>query len=158
MLIFYVGHGALDAQGAAYLTLQDGRLDRAGLSARIEKLGADLVHVIVDACQAAGVVGHRGADGKLLAKLEGRVRLVPGSEVRWGGQVWGWVRHFDPVQPGEPIERLQFQGPTPGGLGARLMGLRVELASPATSLTALEPLLGQTLELWPPGLFRALAH
>jgi hypothetical protein len=71
-LVFYVGHGALDEAGRAYLTLQGGRLDRAGLYAQVvDRLGADRTHVIVDACNAAGVVGHRGPDGRVMAQLQG---------------------------------------------------------------------------------------
>ncbi|HEY3445995.1 MAG TPA: caspase family protein [Myxococcales bacterium] len=59
--VVYVGHGVLDDAGRAWLTLQDGRLDQKALYAEIvDVLRADFVHLVVDACHAAGVVGRRG--------------------------------------------------------------------------------------------------
>jgi hypothetical protein len=72
MLVVYVGHGALDDAGRAYLTLMGGRLDRDALYSKVvDPIGADVTHVVVDACRAAGVVGSRGADPRVLADLEG---------------------------------------------------------------------------------------
>ena len=73
MLVFYVGHGAVDTEGKAYLTLQGGRLYRDTLQSKIiDPLGADLTHVIVDACRAQGVLGGRGAgDPRVLAQVQG---------------------------------------------------------------------------------------
>jgi hypothetical protein len=69
-LVFYVGHGAIDEAGKSYLTLAGGRLDREAMQERVvDRLGADLTHVIVDACRAAGVVGHRGGDPAVLAQV-----------------------------------------------------------------------------------------
>ncbi|HZH03108.1 MAG TPA: caspase family protein, partial [Myxococcaceae bacterium] len=66
----YVGHGDTDELGRAYLTLLGGRLDQARLYEEVvDRLEADYVHVLVDACQAAGVVGRRGADPRVLRQL-----------------------------------------------------------------------------------------
>ncbi|MCP3100684.1 caspase family protein [Myxococcus sp. K15C18031901] len=74
VLIVYVGHGNTDEAGRAYFTLAGGRLDKASLYADVvDPLGADYVHLIVDACRASGVVGRRGgaADAAVLAELRG---------------------------------------------------------------------------------------
>ncbi|QSQ11637.1 caspase family protein [Myxococcus landrumensis] len=68
-LFIYVGHGRTSESSRAYLTLADGRLDQEGLYSRVvEKLDADYVHLLVDACHAAGVVGSRG-DPLVLTRL-----------------------------------------------------------------------------------------
>ncbi|MBI5543732.1 MAG: caspase family protein [Deltaproteobacteria bacterium] len=60
--VVYIGHGVLDESGRASLTLIDGRLDQKSLYAEVvDALRADYVHLVVDACHAAGVVGRRGA-------------------------------------------------------------------------------------------------
>ncbi len=72
VLLVYVGHGNTDEAGRAYFTLAGGRLDKASLYADVvDPLGADYVHVIVDACRASGVVGSRGGqtDAAVLAEL-----------------------------------------------------------------------------------------
>lgn len=70
VLFVYVGHGQTDEFGRAYLTLLDGQLDQRSLyEGVVDRLGADFVHLIVDACHAGGVVGSRGADPALLAEL-----------------------------------------------------------------------------------------
>ncbi|HEX5754586.1 MAG TPA: caspase family protein [Archangium sp.] len=73
VLLIYVGHGNTDALGRAYFTLPGGRLDRAAFYTRlVDPLGADFVHVVVDACRASGVVGSRGKpDVAVLAELRG---------------------------------------------------------------------------------------
>ncbi|MBJ6763413.1 caspase family protein [Myxococcaceae bacterium JPH2] len=74
VLVIYVGHGNTDEAGRAYFTLAGGRLDRTSLySEVVDPLGADYVHVIVDACRASGVVGRRGGtpDAAVLAELRG---------------------------------------------------------------------------------------
>jgi hypothetical protein len=59
--LVYVGHGATDEAGRAYLTLLDAHLERAALfSDVVDALGADYTHLLIDACRAAGVVGPRG--------------------------------------------------------------------------------------------------
>jgi len=74
VLVIYVGHGNTDEAGRAYFTLAGGRLDKASLYADVvDPLGADYVHLIVDACRASGVVGSRGgaAEAAVLAELRG---------------------------------------------------------------------------------------
>jgi hypothetical protein len=73
VLLVYVGHGNTDTLGRAYFTLQGGRLDRSAFYTRlVDPLGADFVHVVVDACRASGVVGRRGKpDVEVLAELRG---------------------------------------------------------------------------------------
>ncbi|MFY2563549.1 caspase family protein [Corallococcus terminator] len=74
VLVVYVGHGNTDEAGRAYFTLAGGRLDKASLYADVvDPLGADYVHLIVDACRASGVVGSRGGqtDSAVLAELRG---------------------------------------------------------------------------------------
>jgi len=74
ILVVYVGHGQTDELGRAYLTLVDGRLDQAALYEKVvDRLGADFVHLIIDACHAGGVVGSRGADLALLDELKTRL-------------------------------------------------------------------------------------
>ena len=69
-LFIYVGHGRTGDAGRAYLTLADGQLDQEGLYGRVvERLAADYVHLLVDACHAAGVVGSRGGDPLVLRRL-----------------------------------------------------------------------------------------
>ncbi|MHB8874879.1 MAG: caspase family protein [Myxococcaceae bacterium] len=70
VLFIYVGHGAVDDAGRSYLTLADGRLDSSELYEEVvDRLGADYVHLIVDACRAAGVVGRRGGDPLVLEQV-----------------------------------------------------------------------------------------
>ncbi len=73
VLLVYVGHGNTDEAGRSYFTVLGGRLDRTSFYERlVDPLGADFVHVIVDACRASGVVGSRGeADAAVLAQLRG---------------------------------------------------------------------------------------
>lgn len=69
-LFVYVGHGDVDASGRAYLTLLQDRLHREALVAEVvDRVGADFVHLIVDACHAAGVLSMRGGDPEVLARL-----------------------------------------------------------------------------------------
>lgn len=57
----FSGHGARDDQGHAFLALLDGAITQHVLYDQlIAKMPATLVHVIVDACDAGGVVGVRG--------------------------------------------------------------------------------------------------
>jgi hypothetical protein len=57
----FSGHGARDAHGDAFLALQDGSLTQRALYEDVlGKLPAVVVHVMVDACNAGGVVGVRG--------------------------------------------------------------------------------------------------
>jgi hypothetical protein len=74
VVVIYVGHGQTNELGRAYLTLVDGRLDQTALYEQVvDRLGADFVHLIIDACHAGGVVGSRGADPALLDELKTRL-------------------------------------------------------------------------------------
>ena len=68
--VVYVGHGQTDSAGKATLTLLDGTIDQSALySSVVDPIGADFVHVVIDACHASGVVGTRGGDERVLAQL-----------------------------------------------------------------------------------------
>jgi Caspase domain len=57
----FSGHGSRDAKNEPYLALLDGALtQRALYETVLARMPAVLVHVIVDACHAGGVVGVRG--------------------------------------------------------------------------------------------------
>lgn len=57
----FSGHGAISEAGDSYLSFADGRLtQRILFEELIGSLPAPRVHMIVDACHAAGVVGARG--------------------------------------------------------------------------------------------------
>lgn len=57
----FSGHGAIDADGTAFLALADGRLTRQQLYDEvIAPLQPAFVNLLVDACHAEGVVGARG--------------------------------------------------------------------------------------------------
>ncbi len=59
--LVFSGHGAIGDTGEPYLALLDGSLTRAVLFDEIlARIPASRVHVIIDACHAAGVVGLRG--------------------------------------------------------------------------------------------------
>jgi hypothetical protein len=69
-LVIYVGHDLVDEAGQSYLMLLNGRLDRAAFFERVvDKLGADYVHVVIDACRASESPGVRGADPAVLGAL-----------------------------------------------------------------------------------------
>ena len=69
-LFVFVGHGERDPAGRSTLLLLDGQLDRAGLYEQvIDRLGGGFVHVVIDACRAAGVVGSRAGDPQVLEQL-----------------------------------------------------------------------------------------
>ena len=71
---------------ARLLHAAGGRLDKASLYSRlVDPLGADYIHVIVDACRASGVVGSRGpADAEAsggASRMLAREQL--GARPRW---------------------------------------------------------------------------
>lgn len=74
----FSGHGASDEQGEPTLTLMDVPLTRARLYDDLLPLLSDgEVHLIVDACRAAGVIGVRGAFD---VELEGETEKLAESE------------------------------------------------------------------------------
>ena len=81
--IVFTGHGALDETGAPFLALLDASLTRDLLFDEIlAELSADRVHLIIDACHAAGVVGIRG--GRFGTEIEGTTSEVTvQDEERW---------------------------------------------------------------------------
>lgn len=59
--IYFSGHGGSTSEGEPYLTLLDERLTRRALFEEIvDRLPAERVHLLVDACNAGAVVGVRG--------------------------------------------------------------------------------------------------
>jgi hypothetical protein len=60
LVVVFAGHGGLEG-GRPYLALEDGRLRQEDLEALfLANDPADLVHVLIDACHAAGFVEARG--------------------------------------------------------------------------------------------------
>lgn len=81
--IVFTGHGALDEAGAPFLAMLDAPLTRDLLfDALLAKLDAKRVHLIIDACHAAGVVGIRG--GRFGKEIDGSTTAVTeDDEERW---------------------------------------------------------------------------
>ena len=71
----YSGHGSRDDHGGAFLALLDGPLTQDVLYALIGGLPTEFTHLIVDACNAGGVVGVRGGNG--FFAQEGDTRTAP---------------------------------------------------------------------------------
>jgi len=71
----FSGHGARDDHGGAFLALLDGPLTQDVLYDLIGRLPTQFTHLIVDACNAGGVVGVRGGSG--FFANEGNTRAVP---------------------------------------------------------------------------------
>jgi hypothetical protein len=61
LFLAYSGHGSTTEAGAYYLSFLDGGLTREMLHGILASLANVEVHLIVDACNASGVVGVRGA-------------------------------------------------------------------------------------------------
>jgi hypothetical protein len=59
----YAGHGDLEGEEAAIL-LEDQRLNAARLAALFERIGANSVHLLVDACHSGLLAQSRGPGGK----------------------------------------------------------------------------------------------
>lgn len=80
--VFYFafsGHGALDEKGAAFLSLIDGALTQDVLYDQIlARLPASYSHLVIDACNAGGVVGVRG--GFFDKEVEGTTAAVTKNE------------------------------------------------------------------------------
>ncbi|MEM6295226.1 MAG: caspase family protein [Myxococcota bacterium] len=81
--IVFTGHGAIDASGAPFLSLLDGPLTRTFLfDELLRTLPAERVHLIIDACHAAGVVGLRG--DRFGTAVDGSTTPVtPEDDRRW---------------------------------------------------------------------------
>lgn len=108
LYVIYAGHGNVD-HDAAYLTLDDGRLDGAALLREVvTPPGADESHLIVDACQAYLLAFERGPGGTRrpvrgfveleAASRQGRVGYVlsmsaTGEAHEWAGFEAGVFSH-----------------------------------------------------------------
>lgn len=81
--LVFSGHGAIDETGAPFLSLLDGPLTRDVLfDELLAALPADHVHLIIDACHAAGVVGIRG--DRFAREIDGTTSAVTeDEEERW---------------------------------------------------------------------------
>lgn len=81
--VVFTGHGALDEAGAPFLALLDGPLTRDLLfDELLSDLRAQRVHLIIDACHAAGVVGIRG--GRFGKEIDGNTAAVTAEDQeRW---------------------------------------------------------------------------
>lgn len=84
--LVFSGHGAIDEAGAPFLSLLDGPLTRDVLfDEMLTKLPAERVHLIIDACHAAGVVGIRG--DRFGKEVDGTTSEVTADqEERWAKQ------------------------------------------------------------------------
>ena len=71
----FSGHGARDDHGGAFLALLDGPLTQDVLYDLIGGLPTQFTHMIVDACNAGGVVGVRG--GNAFFATEGNTQTAP---------------------------------------------------------------------------------
>lgn len=64
LYVIYAGHGGVDKDGHAYVTLEDARLGGEELGRRlVDAAGADQTHVIVDACYSYYLAYERGPGG-----------------------------------------------------------------------------------------------
>jgi hypothetical protein len=76
-VLVFSGHGAVRPDGESFLALLDGELTRDVIFTEIiEKFPADVVHVVIDACHAGGVVGVRGDDDEFAEEIDGTTRAV----------------------------------------------------------------------------------
>lgn len=71
----FSGHGARDDHGGAFLALLDAPLTQDVLYDLIGNLPTEFTHLIVDACNAGGVVGVRGGSG--FFATEGNTQTAP---------------------------------------------------------------------------------
>jgi hypothetical protein len=64
LYIIYAGHGGMDKDAHAYITLEDARLGGEELGRRlVDATGADQTHVVVDACYSYYLAYERGPGG-----------------------------------------------------------------------------------------------
>lgn len=77
----FSGHGARDDHGGAFLALLDGPLTQDVLYDLIGGLPTQYTHLIVDACNAGGVVGVRGGTGFFAAESDTRAAPATPAEV-----------------------------------------------------------------------------
>lgn len=81
-LFFYSGHGARSQDTAASLVLADGPLSGKGLREQIlDKVHAQTIHVVIDACHADAVVRPRDIDAKTVPVTPGEIMGQLSSEM-----------------------------------------------------------------------------
>jgi hypothetical protein len=65
LYVVYAGHGGVDEDGRAYITLEDARIGGEELGRRlVDAPAADQTHIIVDACYSYYLAYERGPGGK----------------------------------------------------------------------------------------------
>jgi hypothetical protein len=86
LYMVFSGHGAVGANGDAFLAMLDGRLSRSVLfNELLSAIPAAQIHLIIDACHAAGVVGLRGKRG-FGRQLDAHATAVSDDDARsWAG-------------------------------------------------------------------------
>jgi len=77
----FSGHGARDDHGGAFLALLDAPLTQDVLYDLIGNLPTEFTHLIVDACNAGGVVGVRGGSGFFAAEANAQTAPTTAAEV-----------------------------------------------------------------------------
>ncbi len=108
LFVFFSGHGDVD-RGEGYLVLEGGRLSRYDLHAKIlERTGAAVNHVFIDACRSSFMHYARGAGGTrtpTTARFASRPEVVAaatgfvlstssgGNSHEWGGFTAGVFSH-----------------------------------------------------------------
>lgn len=84
-VLVFSGHGAVRADGESFLAMLDGELTREVMFDEIiQNFPADVVHVVIDACHAGGVVGVRGDDDEFGEEIDATSRPVTEADAdRW---------------------------------------------------------------------------
>jgi hypothetical protein len=84
-VLVFSGHGAVRADGESFLAMLDGELTRQVMFEEIiEQFPADVVHVVIDACHAGGVVGVRGEEDGFGPEIDATTRSVTDADAeRW---------------------------------------------------------------------------
>jgi hypothetical protein len=84
-VLVFSGHGAVRPDGESFLAMLDGELTRQVMFDEIiEQFPADVVHVVIDACHAGGVVGVRGEEDGFGPEIDATTRPVTAADAeRW---------------------------------------------------------------------------
>ncbi|HXU60747.1 MAG TPA: caspase family protein [Polyangia bacterium] len=81
-VFFYSGHGSRDQSTGAALTLPDGALSGAGLREHIlDKIHAQTVHLIIDACHADAIARPRDIDAKTMPITQAEIMARLSAEM-----------------------------------------------------------------------------
>jgi hypothetical protein len=86
VIVFFSGHGAVDYDGRPALALTDGGLDHGFLYQEVlEKLPADELHLLIDACHAEAIVRPRDseADSVEVSAAQAQAFLVQNTLARF---------------------------------------------------------------------------